>query len=83
MSEREMLALALFAKWEIDGSGFPERDWEEPDWEAYEAGKDLNSVELSKDSFLQEADWLLELIKPHRCSTITPALDIQAKSTLR
>lgn len=63
--DREALAMALFAKWSIDGSGFPERDWEEPEWDAYKAGRDLNPINLTKDHFLEEADRLLELIRPH------------------
>lgn len=42
--DREALALALYAKWSIEGSGFPERDWVEPDWDDYKAGRDLNPV---------------------------------------
>jgi hypothetical protein len=71
MTVRETLAAALFAKWSIEGSGFPDRDWEEPEWEAYKTGDDLNSVHLNKDSFLEEADWLLDLIKPHLATEVS------------
>lgn len=65
MMDRETLALALFAKWSIDGSGYPDKEWGEPDWEEYKAGRDLNPVNLTREHFLEEADWLLEMIKPH------------------
>lgn len=62
---RDILALALFAKWSVDGSGFPDKDWKEPDWDDYKRGKDLNCIGLTADHFMEEAVWLLDLIKPH------------------
>lgn len=67
---RETLAIALFAKWSIDGSGFPEKEWEEPDWEAYKSGRELNPVGLTADHFMEEAVWLLDLVKQH-CPPMT------------
>lgn len=67
--DRETLAMALFAKWSLEGCGFPERDWEEPEWDAYKAGGDLNPVNLTKKNFLEEADWLLGIVKPHITTT--------------
>jgi hypothetical protein len=63
--DRDTLGLLLFAKWSIEARGWPSGDWCEPDWDAWKNDHPLNAGGLDRDTFIQEADHLLEQIKPH------------------
>lgn len=62
--DRETLGLALYIKWVIEAKGDADPSlWREKDWEDWRKDWPLNPVGLSKESFLEEADSLLRLIK--------------------
>lgn len=66
MTDREDLALALYAKWIIEAHGDADTSrWKAEDLDDWQHDRPLNPVGLTKESFLEEADWLLALIVPH------------------
>lgn len=57
MNSQELIAAALYAKWcHEDGTDVP------PDWEAYRTDNVLNSGELRRLHFMEEAAALLESV---------------------
>jgi hypothetical protein len=62
--DREALGLALYIKWVIEAKGDADPGlWRGEDWEDWKHDRPLNPVGLRKESFLEEADDLLRLIK--------------------